>query len=389
MASRRNLDRTVNDMYNEPSVLPFTSAPLPYPPPGALVRGPALTNTFLGVQHYDSQPTRLMQRDGGKHQHGNTSRRHGYHERPSGPELAAVTTSGHSPFKSCVSLNAHHETRRNDIWTSPTLQRSIRGHCSNGYHPSLAIDRMPFADKLGRNQNLLLPSPTLHTRAKAVSMHVKDVAHRANTHEDRPTSSYRQAPAPVSPLSSSKTKHRAVHYVYEPEPASHAPLRVNLQANSTSSYIRPSPYSHSGRHHKYARSESNTPSSSQSQSRSQSAELGHMSPLPINAPLPRAPINKCVAVFEDALSIPDFEDDDHEMEFDLYDEHEHKGEPTSSGTVGLGLGIELNMVHFTPRKPSVSLLTSPAEIVTRAASPALSESWRGDGQVVGLGLVLE
>ncbi|KAK8850448.1 hypothetical protein IAR55_004366 [Kwoniella newhampshirensis] len=372
MYSRSNASRYV---YQD-ELQPFTCNPLPYPPPGALCVSTASPSQPVGV--LSSQPPSLTQILHNDVQLGNgifQARRHGYHHRPIPPNAKVSPTR--SPYKHDYTMSPMD----NDGWASPTPQRRIRkAHEGVQYGATMSENRRPFAERSGVNPNLTLPSLTGHSRAKSVSVHVKDIVTQTNVFRDADPTGRRHTSVHTD---SAKTHHRHARQIYEPYCAT---LRVNMQPSATtSSYTRPTPYPGLSRSRTISSDHESSPflHHSRTDPRSHSRDQQQQPPLPYDAPPPRAPITSHTAVFEDALSTPYF-DSDEEM---LLDVHDDESTWAAKMTAAKGLGLGLDLANFTPRKPSVALLTSPEREVNDD-SPATAQDTRGEGAVMGLGLIM-
>ncbi|WWD08369.1 hypothetical protein V865_006481 [Kwoniella europaea PYCC6329] len=98
-------------------------------------------------------------------------------------------------------------------------------------------------------------------------------------------------------------------------------------------------------------------------------------PLPIDAPIPRAPLQAYTPFFEDTLSFPEVQEED-EMDVDV----DQRREALIMG-LGLDLGMgerQKEMMDFVPRKPSLDLMMHDQEEM----------DMDNRGNVTGLGLGL-
>ncbi|WRT70606.1 uncharacterized protein IL334_007604 [Kwoniella shivajii] len=107
------------------------------------------------------------------------------------------------------------------------------------------------------------------------------------------------------------------------------------------------------------------------------------SPLPIDAPIPKAPHQAYTPFFEDALMFHNH-DADGEYEMDLDDSLSSSNVVTPTEGLGIGLGLDLGerrvereMMNFVPMKPSVDVMMdhSDTEEVAGRSGNALGIEW--------------
>ncbi|WVW80949.1 hypothetical protein I302_102940 [Kwoniella bestiolae CBS 10118] len=303
-----------------PLPLPFTNHPLPYPPPGAIV-APASALHPHPHPHPQYAPQQQQQQ----------------HYQPPQREIKFIFETGRKEPKT----RKITKTKEKD-----SAQRDITG-CSNG--------RKVLANKSIKDPNITRkpkPSPLNLTKPAKLPLTI-DIDH--------------------SPAS------------YMPSP----PLTAGLFPSHHLPKIAPEyPYSPQSYHRHFPHSQQVLPpietfrSVNMIEGFGSSSLPGDSPPLPINAPIPKAPIQTYTPFFEDSLEFQEHEYDHSEED----GEYEMEVEVEVGPNMGLGLDLgeeRREMMDFVPRKPSLDIMMHDEEV---ELDSEVTTTRSGIGMGLGLGL---
>ncbi|WWC72466.1 uncharacterized protein I206_106428 [Kwoniella pini CBS 10737] len=294
---------------------PFTSQPLSYPPPGAILTHPSFAQPQPQVISYSQTPQR---------------------------EFSFIFETGRKEPKS-KKIKVPKDTK------VPTSRQ-----------------RPVLANKCFKDSNVALTR-----KAKPPSLNLKDSAKAFMMELDQTT--YMPSPPPTAGLLRSRelpvVSDLPPYQTFGQPQNPYVSPRLTLshrggpeQPSSSYNYFTTSPL-HDYRHESYDHQDS--------------------PPLPINAPVPRAPMQAYTPFFEDDLSFPD---DDLDGEYEMEIEYNHQSNNAQEGVChGLGLNLgekKIEMMDFVPSKPSLALMMS-SENDHQSTISRISET---NSNLMGLGL---
>ncbi|WWC92175.1 uncharacterized protein L201_007129 [Kwoniella dendrophila CBS 6074] len=343
--------RKLLNQSNDPSLSPFTHNPLSYPPPGAITSTTIVT-TPTSATFSNFPPGHLK-----KPQNTQVPQP----PQPQQREIKFIFETGRKEPK----IRKTKTKDANNQKTSELVTRKVLG---NKTVKDPNVSRKPKPSPLNLKNTSKLP--LIDTN---ISQHVPSPPLTAGLFpsHDLPIVSDTASPHVSHLHGHNQRRHSGMMMVNQDSPLN-SPLRISMQPFNMSYPDK----------HRHSWCDTLPPINTPRSATGNFVDGYDVSPpLPINAPIPRAPIQAYTPFFEDSLAIPDEHYDDKmdgEHEMDVEYQHHVTDNVNNPQEAVMGLGLDLGisrgsdivrpqapsrierkeMMDFVPRKPSLNMMMS-------------------------------